>query len=94
MALKHRILDIEIDGKSMRNRIVEPAFILSADPDFKIVLTEEVFDHLLNRIREDNDIVFQFKATAPGFMVETEAKIRSLGYDSEETTYFAVLLLL
>jgi len=93
MTLKHRKLDINIDGKTLHNTIVEPSIILRDDPDIRIVLTREVFDHLLKRIREDRNIVFSFKATAPGFMLESEAKIQVLGYDSD-TTYFAILLLL
>jgi len=94
MALKHRTIDIEIDGKNLENRIIEPAVILRDHPDIRLVIDNKVFDHLLSRIREDGDVVFRFKATARGFMIETEAKVQVLGFDPADNGYFVVLLLL
>lgn len=94
MALTSRKLDIEIDGVKLVNRIVEPTAFLSDDPHVCIVLTEEAFDHLLRRIREDKDMIFSFKASAPGLSIESEAKIEAIGYNPEKARYYTSLALL
>jgi len=94
MALKHRPLDVEIDGLKLQNRIVEPSRLLSDDPHLSIVITQEVFEHLLAKIQDDREIIFPFKATRDGFMLESEVKIESIGYNSEDAHYFVSVLLL
>jgi hypothetical protein len=94
MALADRKLDIETDGVSMQNRIVEPAVLLSDDPHMLIALTSAAFDHLLGRIRKDGEMVFSFKARADGFMLDSEAKIEAIGYKPGDAKYYASILIL
>ena len=94
MPLRDYPIDIEIDGKKAENRIIEPSIILRDLPDMRVIFGREIFDHLLGQIREDNIMVFPFKATAQGLTIESEARIQVLGLDIEKGEYYAVFSLL
>ena len=94
MTLADERIDIEIDGREMTNRIIEPTSFLENRPGIRVHLSREVFDHLLERVRSDKDVRFPFKASATGLSIETEAKIEVLGFAPCDEGYYAALVLL